>query len=348
MIKTDEHIIVIGMARRTLFRSAILIKLIQKCKLLHIDLMVVSHFPVSDDIQQSVNYVIYDCKNELLLPEHYITMGSKMEHYYGNSIFAERMTNPYRHDYTIWCNWRNALNLIRNKKYVHYMDYDVDLDINNFTSESLAHIETYDACVYNYATSPAPTWINSSYFSLRYELFKKIVDSIPTMEYYYTGSTEPESIMLENKLIKEILKNISLERVYTEGSHIHTLASCLTNLFGQADELYDMAYHVSFSEGGDLYLSVRTFSTIIPYIQWDVLVNNKNILLLTKDNLKSDSNHMIRIGSYGDTVMIKDHNIVLWEFDTGKESYDRLYYFNNVRFYNDQLPELYFINYFSY
>jgi hypothetical protein len=114
-----KKLIVIGAYPNSKKKEEILKKEIDSLQGLGYDFMIVSHYPVSPEIQSMVNYYIYD-KNQILTP-------IDMSPYYwmNNDIFFVRVNNS-RHSLPICQNMFNSFNFseINNYDFVYFIEND--------------------------------------------------------------------------------------------------------------------------------------------------------------------------------------------------------------------------------
>lgn len=129
----NDDIIIINAYPNTIEREAILKNCIKQLKKTNIEIMLVTHYPVKREIQQLVDYFIYDIRNPML--------EESMIWWYGNDKFYLQTSsfNIGSASYTVLLSIQNGVYLAKSlgKKMFYYFEYDCrisDEDLKKITS----------------------------------------------------------------------------------------------------------------------------------------------------------------------------------------------------------------------
>lgn len=205
--KTRKELVVIGTYPNTEFRENLTKSCIDNLKPLDRDILLLSHFPVSTDIQNKVNYYIYDKHNPLI------------KHSYYNSF--SRTTNEYSVNFRIEGNSNQSLavltNLVNAAKfaklhgYTHffYVTFDVIINSKDYPAieKSFEKLGT-DWKAY-LATLPTPfgKGIQTNGMTFETDLALKFLDDVRTEDDYTVAC---ESISSHNFLEDYLSKKVAI------------------------------------------------------------------------------------------------------------------------------------------
>ena len=327
----SDHLIIIGVPSYSLYKYSLLSSLILKYKVLGIEILLVSHFPIPSELQNAVDYIIYDGKNELLTQENFSRYSWVAPSFWRaspNYKIETRIT--YRHDYAIWKNWKNGLSLakVNNKKYIHYLDYDVSLTPEEFLSESFENIIKYDACIYDYQ-SLDPEWVNSSMFSMKIEIFEQILNSRNSLDQYYSNYP----YLLEQQLIHNLLTVTNKEKIYYSGIKVTQYSSTIVGMYNGYDELFHTQNIIAVSKTGDLYLVILKGSFFSEFTNLKIYRNDKWVETITSTDVVYDE-HIMWIGKHGDKITIE--GTVTWNCDTQLQTLEEMFYLSSIEIFNNE------------
>jgi autotransporter strand-loop-strand O-heptosyltransferase len=117
-----------------------------------IPILLVTHYPVKEEIQKLVDYYIYDKNNDLLKHEEfaeYAVASGRWTNMQDHKVINEL---PYHHDYAIWISMKNAFNFCKylGKERVHYMEYDNLIDVFQYRQSFLERSKNHDVVLYEY------------------------------------------------------------------------------------------------------------------------------------------------------------------------------------------------------
>ena len=127
---TKQDIFVIGAYCNTAEKHSQLIETIERVRAFtNMPIMIVSHYPVGREIQEMVEYVIYDKEN--ILSDTW-----KMPYYYNvvdEVLIETRWDNANYHAVACLTSIKNALEFTKNNyNYMYFCEYDVGFDVEKF------------------------------------------------------------------------------------------------------------------------------------------------------------------------------------------------------------------------
>lgn len=106
--------------------------LLRKCiESLDCKIILSCNYPVSEDIQEMCDYVLFTKDNPLLLKGDYSKYNISYNYWYINES-GEKIETPfeYDHSYSVYCLIRNGLNMVKNMNIekIHIINYDYQID----------------------------------------------------------------------------------------------------------------------------------------------------------------------------------------------------------------------------
>lgn len=106
--------------------------LLRKCiESLDCKIILSCNYPVSEDIQEMCDYVLFTKDNPLLLKGDYSKYNISYNYWYINES-GEKIEIPfeYEHSYAVYCLIRNGLNMVKNMNVekIHIINYDYQID----------------------------------------------------------------------------------------------------------------------------------------------------------------------------------------------------------------------------
>lgn len=131
----DDDIFVIDTYPSTEEKMGFLRNSITRTKKIGKPICIVTHYPLPQDIVEQVDYVIYDKHNPL--SENYsLTYWAVLP----NQVkVVTALTNSY-HGLTCLTNMKNASTYLKDKyKYIHFVEYDTEVDLENYLKVSNYH-----------------------------------------------------------------------------------------------------------------------------------------------------------------------------------------------------------------
>lgn len=169
-----------------------------------IPILLVSHYPIKPEIQKLVDYYIFDKSNPLLLNSEF----QKFKIYSGRWTMTDgyRADNEikYHHDYAIWQSMRLAFNFCNNigKKQIHFMEYDNELDLFQYSQAFIEKANEHDAIIYEYrkgSSSELSSYMATFLFSIKTDIALRVINSIHTRDEYFTKF--PNGFQLEKMFL---------------------------------------------------------------------------------------------------------------------------------------------------
>jgi hypothetical protein len=213
MVKNNICVIV-GSYPQNHLDSALVSLTIESFKRHGYDVCLTSHTPVSTELQQASKYFIYSDENHILtFPEP-----SSVAIFFADSKITYQTNNSNKlgaHSYSILMNLKNALWLLKNKHYTHFLYVECDTFLN---SEDHKILETelsknqFDQRDYWFmtesqtSTSVVPV---TSMFGGNIDYFNTSLDTITTPEEYLEVCKKVNAYSLEGFVASKFLSNPS-------------------------------------------------------------------------------------------------------------------------------------------
>jgi len=247
-----DHIFVIDSWLSTPEKEQAFISLVDRIKNYGIQIMLVTHYPASAEIQKRVDYYLFDKENPILIHEEFENYSVSSKKWCSfNGVTIENVY-PFHHDYAIWQSMRWAFNFCKTigKKYIHFLEYDCLPNYRQYEQCFIERIEHFDAIVLNFDSNKA---YYTYLFSIKTETAVEIFNKIKSKFEYFTNKAEGFSLeRVFGKTLNETTSNISLSDYLDNDNSLNTQAS-LTG-----DEMNRMGYilkeSVGVDEDGNLYL----------------------------------------------------------------------------------------------
>ena len=206
-------------------------ELIEKIKIYGEDIAVISHTPIPEDIQKSVNYSIYDCRNTL------IEDWSTTLWYGNNNLKLEYLSGTPYQGYSIYLNRKNAISLLKSKyKRGIFIEYDFDLTgLDEFREKTKDILFDYDLIGRWYKDTGINRGILTDIYSVNLPMADEVFPEVETWENFKKLEI---SLLFENLVYNCFLNNNGLikiiemkgitNRVYSDGD-IHVILCDETN-----------------------------------------------------------------------------------------------------------------------
>jgi autotransporter strand-loop-strand O-heptosyltransferase len=322
-LTTSEHIFVIDTWVDTISKENDLIKLINRLKEYGIDIIIASHYPISSNIQEMVEYFIYDKENPLLLNEEFDTYGVNSQRWTNMPGCTVTNNKSFHHDYAIWTTMRNSFHFAEmlGKKFIHFMDFDNFPDLIQYKQAFLERIIEFDAVVYEYDEGSINETLNGEYcatyiFSIKTEYAIKVVDSITSKQDFFTN--KPRGWTLECQFLQTLKK--------------HTINIHRTDYIANDNELNTRA--IWNRDGIDRYNGKFQI-----YLAVDENDNLYVHFISGFNNLKSNNDYIIEI-TYNDDkrfITLKKDDIISECIGKYKEEESIIIYHQGVEIFNELL-----------
>jgi hypothetical protein len=196
-------------------------ELIEKIKIYGEDIAVVSHTPIPEDIQKSVNYSIYDCRNYL------IKDWSTTLWYGNNDLKLEYSSGNTYQGFSIYLNRKNAISLLKSDyKRGIFIEYDFDHNgLSEFREKTKDFLFNYDLIGRRYKDTGIDRGVLTDIYSVNLSMADEIFPSVDTWEQFQTlESTKLFENLVYNRFLRYggIIKMIKMEgkivnKVYSDG-----------------------------------------------------------------------------------------------------------------------------------
>jgi hypothetical protein len=175
------------------------------------DICLVSHSPLNPDVQKASKYYIYSDENEILEYPEYSPM--TWYHWDDNFLYQTNWGNTLgNHSYAILKNMQNAFQLLRPKRYTHFIYVEVDGFLTNENHDTLnKRLEEADFMNQNY-------WLPvemiedkylpiTNFFGGRLDYFNEQLKQILTPEKYMEIAIKCGGYSLESFFAEMFIKN---------------------------------------------------------------------------------------------------------------------------------------------
>jgi hypothetical protein len=156
-----------------------------------------------------VDYYIFDKKNDLLVYDEFKTYGVASGRWTSYSNMTITNENEFHHDYAIWETMRNAFNYCKylNKQYIHFLEYDNDIDIVQYRQSFIERIESKDVILYEYHVNSSNDhhlnpFCATFIFSIRTNIALQVIDKHKNKWEYFTN--KPKGWQLERTFLQEL------------------------------------------------------------------------------------------------------------------------------------------------
>lgn len=209
-----------------------LLRLIKKLKNFNIPILLCGHYPIKPQIQNMVDYYIFDKNNPLLFEKEFFKYDVNSGFWATTQNWRSESKYPFHHDYAIWETMRNGFNFANylGKKRIHFFEYDNDPDIEQYKQGFLEESKHFDAVLYEYSLGSITDKSLGEYcatyiFSINTETALKTINKIKSKhEYFYN---RPEGWQLERvflSCLKSVTNNIFISKYIDNGGQLNTQA----------------------------------------------------------------------------------------------------------------------------
>ena len=227
--KFKDHIFVVDSWPNNESKENDLINLIKKLKTYDIQILLVGHYAIKPEIQKMVDYYIFDKDNDILLYDEYekYSVGSGRWTSYPNMNIWNQ--NAFHHDYAIWVTMKNAFNFCHylGKKYIHFLEYDNDIDVYQYKQSFIERIDSNDAVIYEYHTDSSHDndYCATFIFSIRTDIATELVKDYNSKWEYFTN--KPKGWQLEKTFLDSLRKltnKIEISKYIANNNELNTQA----------------------------------------------------------------------------------------------------------------------------
>ena len=185
--------------------------------------LLTSHYPISDEIKNLVDYTVYDSDNQVLRSKDYLHYDVTFFFWMHYQNYKLIQSYPYNHSFAVWTLMRNgfAMASALGFKNAHVVDYDCTIGDKKYFDDINKYLETHEAVFFKFNENikdGEPNFL-SILFSMNvekgYELFNKwktlreyctnpngyiIIEILMAMECQRMGISH---VVLENQASKE-------------------------------------------------------------------------------------------------------------------------------------------------
>lgn len=294
--KYRKELVVIGTYPNSQFRNDLTSLCIDSVKPLNRDILLLSHFPVNSDIQNKVDYYLYDKHNPLIKHSYYNSFSRTTEDYSVNF----KIEGEYNQSLTVLTNLVNAAKFAKAHEYSHffYITFDVIIDSRDYDAIEASFSKLDSEWKAYLATLPTPfgKGIQTNGMTFDTELALKFFDDVRFEDEY---NSICESIgahnFLEDYLIKKVNITQNIWVTYPE-------EGTFLKYSGQGESSNSEYYGILNLKDSDdkvfYYFSYNTLST-----------SNFKLILRHSDNRVIDE-HNIKNSLDFYTILPKDCNSV--------------------------------------
>lgn len=227
----EEDVFIIGCWTDSKEKEDVLIKLIKKLKNYNVPIILAGHYPVGPDIQQMVDYYIFDRNNDVLLEKDFQEYGIHSDRWTNTDTYSITNKMDFHHDYSIWITFKNAVSVAERwgKKYIHFLEFDNLPDEVQYRQSFMEYVRRHDAVVYEY--TKGSTLENNPYcatfiFSINTLVFSKILNKINTKEEFFKN--KPNSWQLEKvffQTLRSVTDNIFVSKYIPNDRELNIFAA---------------------------------------------------------------------------------------------------------------------------
>ncbi len=320
----DNSIFVIGSWADTEEKINILKETIGKAKeCLGVKVLLVSHRPVPLDVQEMVDYYIYDECNPILLKADYQKYNSFPLWWFANGEYTISVPQIYRHDYACWTSYQNSFNFVKflGKKYIFYTEFDWVINVDDFRRSFIAPLSKYGACVGSRSQKNMRDLKNNfdacetGMFSIRTDAAMKFINMFSSKEEFYYFQAENNFFMIESLFASLIAEHIGKDKIHYSdyedfNSNINQAGADNSGFFKSKGKKFHF-YFCEDKENGGCYLFLD-----LREIEDQCLVIDYNNIQKEVKTIDADDFVLFRIGDFvdqrsgvkvqeGDTIVVE-------------------------------------------
>jgi hypothetical protein len=177
-----------------------LLECINTLKQYNVDISIIAHYPLSSDIQKSVNYYIFSSDNPIL------SRYNRVFHTVHNYHLEIRI---YDYAYTVIKSWKEGINFLRELySVIHVINYDTNIipELYNITK---LNIEKYNKSIFytNYCNLDLVHVINFTLLYKDYDYFIEQLDLNKFLSYTFPGFSSDTLLPTIEQYISSILNS---------------------------------------------------------------------------------------------------------------------------------------------
>lgn len=319
-VNKDDTILIISTYPNNRNVISLTKKSIKYAKSFGYKVMLVSHYPVSDDLQKMCDYYIYDANNILTKHDFYARYWEDNSEFYVN-INLKNEDNDVYHGPAVYTNYYNGISLANKLGFSNAvcLNFDVLLKNENLLNKYVIELSHSDA-VFNISKASEGDILRTVTFATKTQYFIDNFRKINNQQDYnqWKNEIQSESNGLENMFyhtLKNKLKNISL---LTDDVYFNLLNGCEIDLCSRVEYFTIL----SIPDNNNIFVVWLNNSNVIDdrnvTIEIDkngINIDNFEVTLKTKQywyygyNFSKDDAYTIQLIENGDiikTIIVND------------------------------------------
>ena len=314
----NDDVFVIDCWPDTKEKENTLIQLINKVKIYGAPIILAGHYPVKPEIQNLVDYYVYDGNNDILLQKDFNEYGVNSDRWtdMGNYKIVNKI--KFHHDYAIWLTMKNTFNLVKQlgKKHIHFLEYDNLPDEIQYRQSFMEYITQHDAVIYEYSkdsTKEENPYCATFIFSIKTDIALELINKINTKEEFFKN--KPDRWQLEKvfyQTLISITNNIFVSNYIANDNELNIYAAWNRN--GILKNNARLQTYLCVDDFNQLHIHlISGFSEKPADKDYLVEINYKNYKKFY--NLKKDEFYLDRIGDYtkGEKVKVFYQGINIYD-----------------------------------
>ena len=303
----DKGLVVVLSHADTIDKIEVLTECILSVKKQNYDILVSSHIEVSKEINDMVDYVVYDKENPLIMYDEYLNNPSVVYVWMSLPGYEQNYPIKFNHAYAVMKLIQNgsAIAEINGYKNVYFVNYDYVLNDENILIRHSDLLKENDIVSYDWMGygSTHTNNISSGFFSVNNSSFYDLIKNIKSKEDYcrygspvfeeflYNYVNNYSSLKTVNISISELLDNLTPEEI--AGGKIATTNKVAVKSILD-DYIIKGKYHLFLSkdESDNHYIFIRynhisniTFNVLGKEYKW-VTNPGVNLIPLTESQLE--------------------------------------------------------------
>jgi len=222
-----------------------------------IPILLATHYPIRPEIQQLVDYFIYDKDNPILLRSEFSQNSVNSGRWSSTPDFRIDSELPFHHDYAIWKTMQNAFNFCKylGKKVIHFIEYDNLIDTFQFKQAFMEPMKYHDFVIYEYSKGSLKDfdpYCATYIFSIKTDIAVQAVSQVNSRSEYFID--RPKGWQLERVLlsyVQKITSNIHLTKYIPNNYELNTQAVWNRDGIFRGDAIFQV--YLGADSYGDLY-----------------------------------------------------------------------------------------------
>lgn len=322
-MNTNEDIIVIDSWIDDESKKNDLLRLINELKCLNIQILLVSHHPIPFDVQELIDYYIYEKSNPILTASEYDRYEINSDRW--SEFDFNRIINkvPFHHDYAIWKSMRNAFNFCSTigKKYIHFLEFDNLPNINQYRQSFVEEIRNHDAIIYEYDEGSSSPLNNVRYcatflFSLKTNIAIRMFNKINSKEEYFKGRLNWQLERTFMEYLVKITDNIGVSKYISNNNELNLRSAWNRNGISRNGASFQI--YLAVNEN-DLYLH----------------------LISGFDNKKAEKDYLIELNycNTSEFILLSKDQFFLKKIGTYSQNDNVKLYYEGVEVFNEELKD---------